>query len=75
MTNLNQEQFKAAIETLLFVSEEPVRIKDLVELFGGALDAENIEKVLAEIRTEYEGRPPGSDSPHVRNTACGSNDT
>ena len=56
MTDLKQEEFKAAIETLLFVSEEPVRIKDLVELFGGALDAEEVEKVLAEIRAEYEER-------------------
>ena len=56
MTDLNPEDVKAIIETLLFVSEEPVRSKDLVEMFGGRLDAQGVEAVLAEIEAEYEGR-------------------
>jgi len=56
MAELNQEEVKAAVETILFVSEEPVRVKDLAELFGNGLSTEAIESVLAEIRSEYEGR-------------------
>ena len=56
MTDRNPEDVKAIIETLLFVSEEPVRIKDLVEMFGGRLDAEGVEAALSEIEAKYEGR-------------------
>jgi segregation and condensation protein B len=56
MTEVNRDEAKAVIETLLFVSEEPVRVKDLVELFDGGLDTEVVEAILAEIQAEHECR-------------------
>ncbi|MBI2882210.1 MAG: SMC-Scp complex subunit ScpB [Candidatus Tectomicrobia bacterium] len=56
MTEENREEAKGVIETLLFVSEEPVRVKDLVELFEGRLDAGAVEEMLAELTSAYEGR-------------------
>ncbi|MFQ5914216.1 MAG: SMC-Scp complex subunit ScpB [Nitrospinota bacterium] len=56
MADLNRQETKALIETILFVTEEPVRVKDLVELFGGDLDGEGVEAALAEIQMDYEGR-------------------
>jgi len=56
MADRNPQDVKAIIETLLFVSEEPVRIKDLVEMFDGRLDAEGVEAALAELDAQYEGR-------------------
>lgn len=56
MTDLNPQDVRAIIETLLFVSEEPVRTKDLVEMFGGRPDAEGVEAALAALEAEYEGR-------------------
>ena len=53
---MNQEEIKAVIETLLFVSEEPVKVKDLLELMGGQADASAVESALAELTADYEDR-------------------
>jgi segregation and condensation protein B len=53
---MNQEEVKAVIETLLFVSEEPVKVNDLVGLMGGQVDSSAVESALAELTADYEDR-------------------
>lgn len=57
MNELGRDGLKGAIETLLFVSDAPVRVKELVDVFAGMVGAEVIEGALADIMAEYEGRP------------------
>lgn len=53
---MNQDQIKAVIETVLFVSEEPVKVKDLVELMSGQANSDAVESALADLEVDYKGR-------------------
>ena len=57
MNELSRQGLKEVVETLLFVSDVPVRVKELVDVFAGMVEAKTVEEVLAEITSEYEGRP------------------
>ena len=54
---MGREGLKGAVETLLFVSDAPVRVGELVDVFAGMVGAEAVEGVLADLMAEYEGRP------------------
>jgi segregation and condensation protein B len=47
---------KRVLEAALLSSSEPLTVQQLKRLFGGEVDADNIRKVLEELREEWSGR-------------------
>jgi segregation and condensation protein B len=50
------EQVKRVLEAALLSSNEPLSVQQLKRLFAGEVDADNIRKVLDQLREEWAGR-------------------
>lgn len=53
---MDEINLKAIIENLLLVSDEPLVVDKLRELFGGKINREALIAVFDELKQEYEGR-------------------
>ena len=53
---LDMVEVKRVLEAALLSSSEPLTVQQLKRLFGGEVDADNIRKVLDELRAEWEDR-------------------
>jgi segregation and condensation protein B len=51
------EQVKRILEAALLSAAEPLPVLQLKRLFAGEVDADNIRKVLDELKDEWAGRP------------------
>ncbi|RMG54125.1 MAG: SMC-Scp complex subunit ScpB, partial [Acidobacteria bacterium] len=54
----NDRDLKAAIEALIFVSEEPMTAKQLAEILGD-LDPKDVEALANEVMAEFNAREGG----------------
>ena len=52
----NLEQVKRVLEAALLSAGEPLSVQQLKRLFAGEVDADNIRKVLDELKEEWAGR-------------------
>ncbi|HZZ94461.1 MAG TPA: SMC-Scp complex subunit ScpB [Usitatibacter sp.] len=54
--SLDMVHVKRVLEAALLSSSEPLTVQQLKRLFGGEVDADNIRKVLEELKAEWSGR-------------------
>ena len=54
---LELSEVKRVLEAALLSSTEPLTVQQLKRLFAGEIDADNIRKVLDELKTEWADRP------------------
>jgi len=54
--SVDLEQVKRVLEAALLSTPEPLTVQQLKRLFAGEVDADNIRKVLDELREEWTGR-------------------
>jgi segregation and condensation protein B len=52
----NLSEMKLILETALLVSQEPLTLHQLGKLFDSEMDADNLRKVLDEIKADWAGR-------------------
>src|ERR1700733_13987374 len=50
------EHVKRVLEAALLSAPEPLTVQQLKRLFAGEVDADNIRKVLDELKDEWDGR-------------------
>src|SRR6478752_6830023 len=55
--SLELSEVKRVLEAALLSSTEPLTVQQLKRLFSGEIDADNIRKVLDELRVEWAERP------------------
>ncbi|HEX3058885.1 MAG TPA: SMC-Scp complex subunit ScpB, partial [Usitatibacter sp.] len=55
--SLELSEVKRVLEAALLSSTEPLTVQQLKRLFSGEIDADNIRKVLDELRAEWAERP------------------
>jgi segregation and condensation protein B len=55
--SIDIEQVKRVLEAALLSSAEPLTVQQLKRLFAGEVDADNIRKVLDELKDEWAARP------------------
>ena len=53
---IDLEQVKRVLEAALLAAGEPLSVQQLKRLFAGEVDADNIRKVLDELKEEWTGR-------------------
>ncbi len=56
VASIDLEQVKRVLEAALLSSPEPLTVQQLKRLFGGQVDADNIRKVLDELKGEWSER-------------------
>lgn len=54
---MSDTEIKGALETILFVADKPVPLKQLCELFQGVCEKEQLRGLLEELREDLSGRP------------------
>jgi segregation and condensation protein B len=55
--SIDLDQVKRVLEAALLSANEPLSVQQLKRLFAGEIDADNIRKVLDEMRDEWAERP------------------
>ena len=54
--SVDLEEVKRVLEAALLSTTEPLTVQQLKRLFAGQVDADNLRKVLDELKAEWEGR-------------------
>jgi len=57
--DLTPEQIKSIIESLLFVSGDPLTLKQIKDIIGGELDDKVLRQIMAEIQEEFNNPSRG----------------
>ncbi|MCX7943782.1 MAG: SMC-Scp complex subunit ScpB [Deltaproteobacteria bacterium] len=56
---MDEQRVKSIIESILFVSEKPITVKDIVDVLGEGFDTKTVRKVLEDMVHIYESRKGG----------------